>query len=146
MSIRHLLCIGSVSLAFSTGALASDDHDHDHGGEFDFDEFALVLEGQDFDGEACYLGIIEESVDKEGNTTLLVETSFAHGTEVPGEFEVVLTEGSERVLSSNENGSQFALFFDQDASVSGASQYLVRWPHDDHFHTDGCYNLGLMEL
>ncbi len=135
-----LLSIGYVAgfmVALSSPTFASDDHDHDHG-EFDFDHYDLVLEGVDLTGEECFLGLLPAV---EGESEMLVETSFSHEGEGPGTLSLVYNSELSNFSGISDTGRIAIQLLEGSYSLADANSFAVMWDHEGHVDTGFCSNL-----
>ncbi len=128
------------------------DHDHEHEHEheeesgFDVEAYVLTFEGREAFGEKCFLGVIAQGQNEDGQYFAEVETSFAHGASGPGRLTVRQDEKNPLLLTAlKDDEARISIQLSQSTdTIESALKYAVRWAHDGHFDTGLCNELKLV--
>ena len=117
-----------------------DDHQHEVGGS-NLTGYSLILQGQDLEGNDCFLGVVAPASGTESQ--LSVRTSFDHDGHGAGVLRASINgqrteyngvSGTGRILIQLASGAR---------NLRGASSYVVSWQHDDHTDRAYCRNLRI---
>lgn len=131
----------AATFSFSTSLLANNHDLHD--------ESYVILEGLDrAANKPCHLYVLDILESAEGEVSLLVATSYSHGTEKPQ--PILLSDIREKALYGvGSNGKdQLALFFSgatDSLNFKEATHFNLRWWHGHHYHNFSCANLKVHE-
>ena len=123
------------------------DHNHgDHGDVFDLDRYAVILEGTDLEGEACYLGVLAPAQVDEDNSYYKVETSFSHEGEGAGTLFTSLDADEQSLVGISQGGGSIVInLADSATTIVEAISYAVSFQHEGHIDRGFCENLMVFE-
>ena len=114
-----------------------DDHQHEVGSG-NLSSYTLVLQGDDLDGEDCFLGVVAPSTGTESE--LLVRTSFDHDGEGAGTLRASINSQRTEYNGTSSTG-RILIQLEGGRSLRDADSFVVAWQHDGHTDRAYCRNL-----